>query len=50
MMMGEETFAGTDEFMSYADHQARVLASPGLNPYKLGKELWEYIENTVNRR
>jgi stage V sporulation protein R len=50
MMMGEETFAGSDEFMSYADHQARVLASPGLNPYKLGKELWEYIENTVNRR
>ena len=50
MMMGEEAFAGTDEFLSYADHQARVLASPGLNPYKLGKELWEYIENTVNRR
>ena len=50
MMMGEEAFAGTDEFLSYADHQARVLASPGLNPYKLGKELWEYIENSVNRR
>ncbi len=50
MMMGEESFAGTDEFLSYADHQARVLASPGLNPYKLGKELWEYIENSVNRR
>jgi stage V sporulation protein R len=50
MMMGEETFAGTDEFLSYADHQARVLASPGLNPYKLGKELWEYIENSANRR
>ncbi|WP_256687316.1 SpoVR family protein [Halococcus qingdaonensis] len=50
MMMGEENFAGTDEFLSYADHQARVLASPGLNPYKLGKELWEYIENSVNRR
>ncbi|WP_134671277.1 SpoVR family protein [Halorussus marinus] len=50
MMMGEETFAGDDEFLSYADHQARVLNSPGLNPYKLGKELWEYIENTENRR
>jgi stage V sporulation protein R len=50
MMMGEERFAGTDEFLSYADHQARVLGSPGLNPYKLGKELWEYVENTVNRR
>ena len=50
MMMGEESFAGTDEFLRYADHQARVLASPGLNPYKLGKELWEYVENSVNRR
>ncbi len=50
MMMGEEAFATADEFISYADHQARVLGSPGLNPYKLGKELWEYIENTTNRR
>ncbi|WP_458189970.1 SpoVR family protein [Haladaptatus sp. NG-WS-4] len=50
MMMGEESFAGTDEFIEYADHQARVLGSPGLNPYKLGKQLWEYIENTENRR
>ena len=48
-MMGEERFAGTDEFLTYADHQARVLGSPGLNPYKLGKELWEYVENTTNR-
>ncbi|NHN59293.1 MULTISPECIES: SpoVR family protein [Halorussus] len=50
MMMGEEVFAGDDEFLLYADHQARVLNSPGLNPYQLGKELWEYIENTENRR
>ncbi|WP_458205238.1 SpoVR family protein [Haladaptatus sp. NG-SE-30] len=50
MMMGEESFAGADEFIEYADHQARVLGSPGLNPYKLGKQLWEYIENTENRR
>ncbi|MDL5361252.1 SpoVR family protein [Halalkalicoccus sp. NIPERK01] len=50
MMMGEEGFADDDEFIDYADHQARVLGSPGLNPYKLGKELWEYIENTENRR
>jgi len=27
-----------------------VLGSPGLNPYKLGKELWEYVENVTNRR
>ncbi|WP_158056320.1 SpoVR family protein [Halorussus halophilus] len=50
MMMGEEGFAGDDEFVQYADHQAKVLNSPGLNPYKLGKELWEYLENTENRR
>lgn len=50
MMMGEEGFADATEFIDYADHQARVLGSPGLNPYKLGKELWEYIENTENRR
>lgn len=50
MMMAEEGFADGDEFIDYADHQARVLGSPGLNPYKLGKELWEYVENTENRR
>ncbi|WP_224449290.1 SpoVR family protein [Haloprofundus salilacus] len=50
LMMGEERFAGENEFLLYADHQAKVLGSPGLNPYKLGKELWEYIENTTNRR
>ncbi|MCU4799214.1 SpoVR family protein [Halobacteria archaeon HArc-gm2] len=50
MMMGEEGFAGDDEFVLYADHQSKVLGSAGLNPYKLGKELWEYIENSENRR
>jgi stage V sporulation protein R len=50
LMMGEEHFAGTDEFITYADHQSRVLGSPGMNPYKLGKDLWEYIENSTNRR
>ncbi|MDY6780935.1 MAG: SpoVR family protein [Halobacteria archaeon] len=49
MMMGEEAFAGDDEFLEYADHQARVLSSGGMNPYKLGKELWEYVENKTNR-
>jgi stage V sporulation protein R len=50
LMMGDERFADPDEFVTYADHQSRVLGSPGLNPYKLGKALWEYIENTTNRR
>ncbi|WP_338742406.1 SpoVR family protein [Haloplanus salilacus] len=50
LMMGDENFAGDDEFVTYADHMARVLGSPGLNPYKLGMELWEYVENVTNRR
>ena len=50
MMMGEEAFADDAEFLQYADHQSRVLRSPGLNPYKLGKVLWEHVENTANRR
>jgi stage V sporulation protein R len=29
---------------------ARVLGSPGLNPYKLGKELWTYVEMSENRK
>ncbi|SEA13522.1 stage V sporulation protein R [Haloplanus vescus] len=49
-MMSDEGFAGDDEFVTYADHMARVLGSPGLNPYKLGMELWEYVENVTNRR
>ena len=50
LMMSDEGFADADEFITYADHQSRVLGSPGLNPYKLGKELWEYVENSANRR
>ena len=50
LMMGDENFAADDEFVTYADHMARVLGSPGLNPYKLGLELWQYVENVTNRR
>lgn len=49
-MMANENFADVDELITYADHQSAVLNSPGLNPYQLGKALWEHIENTVNRR
>ena len=49
IMMGNERFAGDDEILTYADHQAKVLSGGGLNPYKLGKELWEYVENVTNR-
>jgi stage V sporulation protein R len=49
-IMSDEAFADPDEFVTYADHMARVLGSPGLNPYKLGLDIWEYVENTTNRR
>jgi len=50
IMMGGEGFAGPDEFLTYADHMARVLGSPGLNPYKLGFELWTHVELQAARR
>jgi stage V sporulation protein R len=50
VMMTGENFADDDEFVSYADHMAQVLGSPGLNPYALGLELWTYVENRANRR
>jgi len=49
-MMAGEGFAGADEFLLYADHMSKVLGSPGMNPYKLGLELWTYVENSTNRR
>ncbi|EMA63514.1 SpoVR family protein [Halorubrum kocurii] len=50
VMMGGEGFAGPDEFLTYADHMSRVLGSPGLNPYKLGFELWTHVELLAARR
>jgi stage V sporulation protein R len=50
IMMSREAFAEADEFLTYADHMAKVLASPGLNPYALGLQLWTYVENRTNRR
>ncbi len=50
LMMADENFADADEFITYADHMSQVLGSPGFNPYSLGIELWEYVENTENRR
>ncbi|MFW6018049.1 MAG: SpoVR family protein [Halapricum sp.] len=50
VMMVGEGFASVDEFVTYADHMSKVLGSGGLNPYKLGLELWSYVENAANRR
>jgi len=50
LMMADENFAAADEFMTYADHMSKVLGSGGLNPYSLGLQLWQFVENTANRR
>ena len=50
IMMTGEGIADEDEIIAYADHMARVLGGGGLNPYELGKRVWEYVENTANRR
>jgi len=50
VMMTDESFAADNEIITYADHMSKVLNSPGFNPYKLGKALWEYIENKENRK
>lgn len=49
MLLGNEGMADIDEIWTYAEHQALVLNSPGYNPYKIGKDLWEYVENEANR-
>lgn len=50
VMMTSEGYANPDEIIQYADKQSKVLNAPGLNPYKIGMELWQYIENRTNRR
>jgi len=49
LMMSREAFAKSDEFVEFAEQHSRILGSPGLNPYKLGLEIWKYVENTANR-
>lgn len=49
IIMTNEGYAQDDEIIDYADKQSQVLNAPGLNPYKIGKEIWEYIENKENR-
>jgi stage V sporulation protein R len=50
MAMTDEEIADVDEIVDYADQHSRVIQSRQFNPYRLGKYLWEYIENSVNRR
>jgi len=50
LIMTDEVFAETEEIVDYADQHSKVIQSRGINPYRLGKALWEHVENTVNRR
>ena len=50
LIMTDEEFAHDDEIIDYADQHSKVIQDYGLNPYRLGKSLWEHVENTVNRR
>ncbi|MFQ5794069.1 MAG: SpoVR family protein [Candidatus Bipolaricaulia bacterium] len=37
-------FAGPDEIIDHADMQSKVLGGDALNPYALGKRIWERIK------
>lgn len=51
MMMSSAGIAQIDEVDQYADQLSKVTDDTGgLNPYALGNDLWEYIENRANRR
>jgi len=50
IMMADEGFAEIDELVEYSDHHSKVLAAPGMNPYRIGHEIWSSIENRTNRR
>lgn len=51
-MMSDVGMADIDEIVDYADSTSGVVSDNGdqLNPYSLGLELWEYVENKANRR
>lgn len=50
IMMTNEGYASSSEIIDFADKQSKVLNAPGFNPYKIGMEMWQYIENRFNRR
>lgn len=48
-MMSHLNFVDADGLVNYADHFARVVSAEGMNPYAVGLNLWEYVENKHNR-
>lgn len=49
IMMSGENMVGSDNIIEYSKHFSRILGSQGFNPYKLGFQLWNYIEMRENR-
>jgi len=49
MMMAGENLASADQVVTYADHLSKVMQPNGFNPYKIGFDLWSYVENYENR-
>jgi stage V sporulation protein R len=50
LMMTGENLAESEDIFEYSKHFSKILGSQGFNPYKLGFELWNYIERRENRR
>ncbi|MCJ7428967.1 MAG: SpoVR family protein [Candidatus Nanohaloarchaeota archaeon QJJ-5] len=49
-MMADEGMLDIDEIDTYGKAQAGVLAMRGMyNPYRVGLDLWQYVENKANR-
>jgi len=48
-MMSHLNFVDADGLVNYADHFAKVVSADGMNPYAVGLNLWEYVENKYNR-
>lgn len=48
-MMSHLNFVNPDGLLNYADHFAKVVSSEGMNPYAIGLNLWQYVENKANR-
>ncbi len=48
--MAGENFAEDEEFIRFAITQSKVISGGVSNPYKIGKELWEYLEKKENRK
>lgn len=49
LMMTDEEFATSDEIIRHSDLFSSVLGGQGFNPYRIGCNLWEYVEKSKNR-